>query len=327
MMESLLPSLWYLTVCGELALYIMLDGANLGIGLLSLFPQKEGRRSLMMHILSPIWNANETWLVVAAGTLFGAFPAAYSIGLNALYVPGVIILVGLIGRAVSFEFHEYAVQKHLWMRVFGISSLLVIIGQGCALGGLLSGIAIENGSFGGSAWNWATPLTAIITIGIICSYIVLGYAYLIGRPEYEHRHIAYGRIFGSALVTFVALGFATFLLPSTSYTFFQRWSSEPTMYFLFADAACIALVSLVLLYDMYKKQHPSHIYYLSLAVFALGALGMLIGTYPYLLPPNLTIADAASPTSTLLFMLWGIGPLLPIILLYNWYLHRVFRKK
>ena len=153
MSAFLLPIIWYLLICAALALYVLLDGANLGSGILSLFPQKEEQRASMLSTLSPIWNANETWLLVAAGTLFGAFPAVYSIGLNALYAPGVVILIGLLLRAVSFEFHTYAVNKAFWTRVFGIGSLITAIGHGLAVGGLLSGITIVDGHWRHGGFN------------------------------------------------------------------------------------------------------------------------------------------------------------------------------
>lgn len=148
--DAILPIIWFFIISGELALYAILDGANLGIGLLSLLPQPEDRRALMLHTLGPIWNANETWILVAAGSLFGAFPAVYSITLNALYIPGMIILIGVILRAVSFEFYDYSENKRLWGDVFGIGSLLAVIGQGLFFGGLLSGITIVDQHFAGA---------------------------------------------------------------------------------------------------------------------------------------------------------------------------------
>ncbi|HUD03124.1 MAG TPA: cytochrome d ubiquinol oxidase subunit II [Candidatus Paceibacterota bacterium] len=326
MSNAMLPIIWYFIICGELALYILLDGANLGIGLLSLLPQEESERSRMFNILGPIWNANETWLLVAAGTLFGAFPAVYAIGLNALYVPGMIIVVGIIGRAVSFEFYAYATNKKVWSRVFGVASFVMVVGQGSALGGLLSGIRVAGGHFAGTLWDWATPLTLLIAIGIFCGYAVLGYAYLIKEERYANKNESFSRILTYAGLTGAALLLATLLLPRTNYLFFTRWSTPPSMYALYTIAAAIVLVACMFGYDALRMRYPARLYYECLALFALGTIGMLVGTYPYLVPPSVTIFDAASPANTLRFMLWGIGPLLPIILAYQWYLHRVFNR-
>ncbi len=325
MTATLLQNVWYVIICAELALYILLDGGNLGVGILSLLPQKEEERSRMLQILGPIWNANETWLLVAAGSLFGAFPLVYSIGLNALYVPGMVIVVGLIGRAVAFEFHVYTERKVWWSKIFGVSSVLVALGQGMALGGLLSGITIAGKQFAGSVWDFATPLTLLITVGILCSYLVLGYAYLIRVERYANEHESFGHLLRYAVLTFAALLLATIFLPQTNYLFFSRWSTPPAMYALWGIALAIVAVSLWVGWELWHKRHPERLYFLCLGLFVLGTAGMLVGTYPYMLPPTLTIADAASAPATQQFMLWGIGPLLPIILAYNWYLHRIFR--
>lgn len=323
MIEFSLPVVWYLIICAELALYIILDGANLGSGIVSLLPQKEKDRANMLATLGPIWNANETWLLVAAGTLFGAFPAIYSIGLNALYAPAVVVLVGLLLRAVSFEFHAFAENKKPWSFAFGFGSLITAIGHGLLVGGLLSGIKIVDGHFGGTAYDWFTPLTLMMTVGVVASYVVLGYAYLIGRMAYQNKQ-SFMRLLLTAGITFLALGGATIFLPKTNYVFLTRWTTEPTMFYLALIAGLIALVATVLGYHVFKKIHPERLYPLSLTIFALGFIGMLIGTYPYMIPPSMTLFDAASPDNTLLFMLWGIGPILPIILGYNYYLHKIF---
>jgi cytochrome d ubiquinol oxidase subunit II len=280
-----------------------------------------------------MWNANETWLLVAAGSLFGAFPEVYSIMLNALYIPGMIIVVGLILRAVSFEFYDFAdfgkafLSKTLWSKTFGIGSLLTVLGQGMLFGGLFSGIPIVAGRFGGDAFTWATPLTTLITIGFLFAYAVLGYAYLIKRTDYELHAETFPRIALSAACALVALVSATLLLPKTNYLFFMRWSTVPSSNILTVIACLLVVSVLALAYATIKRTHQSLVYYLSLTIFALGYVGMIVGTYPYMLPPNLTLTEAASPSSTLRFMLYGIGPLLPIIFTYNWYLAHVFRKE
>lgn len=326
-MIELLPIIWYVIICAELALYIILDGANLGVGVLTLFPQKEKARARILASLGPIWNANETWLLVAAGTLFGAFPLAYSIGLNALYVPGVVVLVGLALRAVSFEFHEYAKKKEFWSFVFGFGSLITVLGQGAMLGGLISGIPVHEESFNGTAFSFFTPITVLIMIGTLGSYMVLGYAYLIRRLDYENTKESFRDLLLSVGLTFLALLSATFFLPNTSYIFFERWTSAPTMYYLLAIAVGIAITGIVLGVSVVLQKFERHLYTMCLIIFILGFVGMLIGTYPYLLPPSVTLFEAASPSNTLQFMLWGIGPILPIILVYNYYLHRIFSKR
>lgn len=325
-MTEYLPIIWFVIIAAEVALYILLDGANLGIGLLTLLPQSEKERGAVLTVLAPIWNANETWLLVAAGSTFGAFPAVYSIGLNALYVPAMVVAVGLITRAASFAFHDYSTNKHLWSRLFGIGSLLVVVGQGLLVGGLLSGISIINGSYGGGAFDFFTPITGLFTIGIFFSYVVLGYSYLIRRIDYHLQKETFLRILGAAVFVLVSLFAATFVLPKMNYIFMERWTVAPTEYILYGIAALIAAVSITLGYYTIAQKHAERIYLLVLAIFALGYVGMFVGIYPYIVPPNVSIFDVASPPSTLQFMLVGIGPLLPIIFAYSWYLHKVFNK-
>jgi cytochrome d ubiquinol oxidase subunit II len=324
-LAEFLPLLWFVTICIELALYAILDGANLGVGVLTLLPQPENRRTLIIHSLSPMWNANETWLLVAAGTLFGAFPAAFGIFLNAMYIPGMVVVVGLIVRAVSFEFYDYSDDKSFWSKIFGTGSLLAVLGQGMLFGGILSGIPIKDNVFAGNIFTWATPLTILITIGFFFAYLVVGYAYLLNMTDYEIKKGTFSSISLAAAATLVSLLGATFLLPTTNYVFFTKWTEAPTSYVLFSIAGLIGICSILLGYYITTKRHYHNLYYLCLAIFALGYIGMLVAVFPYVLPPSLTIYDAASPTSTLTFMLYGIGPLLPIILAYNFYLARVFR--
>lgn len=326
MTGSILPIVWFVIIAAEVALYILLDGANLGVGLLTLLPQGQSNRNKMLDVLAPIWNANETWLLVAAGSTFGAFPAVYSIGLNALYVPAMVVAVGLITRASSFAFHDFSANKQLWSRLFGVGSLFVVIGQGFLVGGLLSGITIVDGHYGGGAFDFLTPLTGLFTVGIFSSYVVLGYSYLIKRMNYSLQGETFARILIAALVTLGALFAATFVLPKMNYIFMERWTVAPTSYLLFTIAGAIGLAALVLTYNAIFRKHPEQMYFLVLLIFALGYIGMIVGVYPYIVPPSVSIFDVASPDSTLSFMLVGIGPLLPIIFAYNWYLHIIFNK-
>lgn len=324
---SILPIVWFVIIGLELALYVLLDGSNLGIGILSLLPQKEENRDMMLHVMGPIWNANETWLLVAAGSLFGAFPAVYSIGLNALFVPAVVIAVGLISRAASFAFYDVSESRAIWTRIFGIGSLLVAIGHGLLFGGLLSGITIVDGHFAGGPFDFITPFSILFTIGLFFAYVVLGYSALITKLDYSLQVETFPRILGAALVTFVALLGATLVLPRMDYIFMERWTMAPTSYLLFLIAGAIFAVSVVLAYNAIAKKNPEQMHFFSMLIFVLGFAGMVVGIFPYIVPPAVSIFDVASPDQTLKFMLIGIGPILPIVLAYNYYLHKVFGSK
>lgn len=318
-----LPTIWLLIIGLQIGLYIILDGADLGIGVLSLFARSEQRRSLMMHVVGPIWDANETWLVIAAGTLFGAFPLAYGIIFNALYIPAFIILFGIMLRAVSFEFRNHG-NRHFWGVAFGVGSLLTVLGQGFAAGGLLGGIATENGSFAGGPWDWLSPLTFFMTIGVVMSYVVVGFAYLIKKTDISEK--GFFAVLVGSFIAFAGFFLSTLLLPEIQSLFLERWTTMPTAGILLALSAAIGGVSLVLLWAALHHRLERYLHYLCMSIFALAMLGILVGAYPYIIPPSITIYDAAASDATLTFMLWGIGPLLPIIFAYNFYLYRVFSR-
>ncbi|HUR36075.1 MAG TPA: cytochrome d ubiquinol oxidase subunit II [Vicinamibacterales bacterium] len=323
--DATLPVIWFFIITGELALYALLDGANLGIGLLSMLPQPEDRRGLMLHTLGPIWNANETWLLVAAGSLFGAFPAVYSVTLNALYIPGMAVVIGLILRAVSFEFYDYGEGKWLWGDAFGVGSLLTVLGQGALFGGLLSGIRTEGQQFAGGPFDWVTPVTLLVMVGVFFGYVIVGYANLIRKTGYEVAGETFPRILGAGIITLIALTGASLLLPREYSIFLVRWTTPPTNFVLFGLAALIVAAFAVVVWNVTRQRDMHLVFPLCQAIFVLGYVGVLVGIYPYMVPPSLTLFDVASPPNTLRFMLYGIGPLLPIVLAYNWYLAHVFR--
>ena len=179
--ESYLPDIWLLLIGFFLLYYAITDGANLGIGILSLIERDAEKRRAMMNSIGHTWHASQTWLVILGGMLFGAFPLFYSIFLSALYIPIIIMLVGLIFRGVSFEFHERSRNKTLWLYSFGFGSLTTSLAQGFALGGLLAGLDIIDNHFTGSVWGWLTPYSTLVAGGLFFGYLMLGANYLIAR--------------------------------------------------------------------------------------------------------------------------------------------------
>jgi cytochrome bd ubiquinol oxidase subunit II len=320
-----LPDIWFALLCLEMALYVMLDGGDLGIGVLSLLSPQEEHRAVMMNAIGPIWDANETWLVIAGGTLFGAFPLAYGIVLNALYIPVMLTIFGFILRAASFEFYAHATHKEPWGFLFGFGNTTAAVGQGLVAGGLLSGITIQHGVFAGGALSWLSPITFLVAAGVVTSYIVVGYAYLIKQKASPFRTHGFHRLIIAAGATFLAFLTVTVLLPTQHYIFFERWSVEPSRSILIGISVAIALVSLWLLVEALMQRRPRRLHPLCQSIFALAFVGLLVGIFPYIVPPGMTLSEAAASLGTLRFMLWGIGPLLPIILTYNFYLYRVFR--
>ncbi len=324
MTTAWLPIVWFCIIGLEVVLYMLLDGTNLGVGLLSLLPQSDKRRLVLMHVFGPMWDANETWLLIAAATTYGAFPIVFSVALNALYIPAMTLGAGLILRVASYEFYAHTQRtKHLWATLFGIGSLLATIGLGLLLGGLLSGIRMTRGHFSGGPFDWATLVTFLITTGIVTGFVVLGYAHMVRQSKIVSKK-GFERILLYSILTFALLASATAVVPNTNYLFLSRWSDPRYMPILWSVVGLIAASTALLVYAIHKRD-TALVPWLCNTIFIIGFFGIVVGTFPYILPPNITIFDAASSPTTQTFMLWGIGPILPIVLVYNYYISRLFR--
>jgi cytochrome d ubiquinol oxidase subunit II len=216
-------------------------------------------------------------------------------------------------------------HHHFWHKAFGFGSLLAILGQGFAAGGLLTGLRISDGHFAGGPFDWFSPLSCFVAFGIMMSYVVVGYAYLIKKTDREFAEQSFTRVIIASGLTFIAFVAATAILPFQHYIFLTRWTTEPTRSLLLAISLVIGAISCVLLYGALRHKMRQQLHNLCISIFLLAFLGLLIGVYPYMIPPTMTIFDLAASDKTLTFMLWGIGPLLPIVFGYNIYLYRVFR--
>jgi len=326
-MSGTLPIIWSGILLLEIALYVILDGADLGIGVLSLFAKNEKQRSTMMKSIGPIWDANETWLVIAGGTLFGAFPIAYGIILNALQIPIMLMVFGLIFRAVSFEFREHSDNKHFWSMAFAVGSIIAILGQGFILGGLFSGIKVINGAFAGSPLGWFNPLSILFGLGVALGYTMLGYSFLIRktkgkleRQEYHQLRIASSIAFAMSIAT-------TILLPFTHDFILNKWSNAASRNILLLFVFLAFTNFILLLRSTTEGKHENTPYTYSIVLFIITLATLLYAVYPYMIPPTTTIFEAASGSSTLSFMLFGISILIPVVLFYNVFVHKLFDGK
>ncbi len=325
-MVSGLPLLWYFLLIVTTALFIILDGADLGIGVLSL-NAGESRRSTMLAAIGPLWYANETWLVISGATLFGAFPLAYGVILSSLYIPVMMLLFGLIFRAVSVEFRSHSEHKSLWGIAFGTGCLLAILGQGFILGGLFSNLKIDGSCFAGGAWDWLNLSSVVIAVGVLAAYAMIGAANLVnktqGPVQVQNRRLLLG-IASVALAMFIAV-IAMMLMGYTSVSLI--WSRPPQAYFvpLFLLIVLFGFIMLLVSARGGKSHRGPHIW--AIVIFLSTAAATIGGIFPYFIPFSLSIMQAASPQSGLVFMLFGAGIILPIIIVYNLYVHRVFAKK
>ncbi len=308
-------------------LYVLLDGFDLGVGILSLTASTEERRSILMTSLGNVWDANETWLVLMGGSLFGAFPLAYATILNALYLPAVIMVVGLILRAVSFEFRENANRKLVWNIAFGVGSFLAALGQGFALGSVFEGITVDaQGHFAGTMWDWLTWRSVVVALTLIQGYVLIGSSYLILKTEGELQKTYFKTAVIATWTTLAGAVFITISTPAFSEEARNQLFTAPLVY-IFATIPLLGLFLIgLLLRSLYRREENTPIIWTFL-VFSLSFIGLGFIIFPNIIPPSITIYEAAAAPSSLVFMLTFIGFLIPILLFYNIYNYLVFRGK
>ncbi len=325
-LQVFLGNIWFFLIGLMLALYVILDGFDLGVGVLSLFARDEERRGIMMASLGSIWDANETWLVLLAGALFGAFPLVYGAVLHALYVPIMLMLFGLIFRGVAFEFHGHADRKSLWGAAFGAGSALAAVSQGLALGGVIQGIEVSDGRFTGGVWDWLSPFSLVVGAGVLSGYTLLGAGYLIMKTGGEVQERSFRRARVASWLMFAAGAVVIVATPLLHPHIAVRWFSFPAFFYL-ALLPVGVVAAFILLQRSLRRRREHAPFVWSLVIFVLSFMGLAFSLNPYLLPPSVTIENAAASPKTLVFMLTGIGMLLPVMLIYNGYLYLVFRGK
>lgn len=324
---SFLPTLWFGFLGLFLALYVILDGFDLGVGILSLFSADDHRRGVLMASLSNVWDANETWLIVLGGALFGAFPLAYGTILSALYIPVFGMLFGLIFRAVAFEFREHAQRKGVWNLAFGVGSLVAALAQGFALGGVIAGLPVdEAGHFDGSVWHWLSPQAAVVALGVVAGYALLGATYLIMKTTGPLQQVHYSHARRMAWATMIVAGLVTVMTPWSYPHVATRWFQDPGLW-LFAPWPILGLLAFWRLLAGLRRGREARPFGWAVVIFLVSFLGLAMSLYPYIIPVEVTIHEAAAAPEALVFMLVGIGLFIPIMLVYNAFQYRVFRGK
>jgi cytochrome d ubiquinol oxidase subunit II len=329
-METLkyfLPQVWFVILALFLFLYVMLDGFDLGVGILSLTSDDDERRSILMTSLSNIWDANETWLVLMAGALFGAFPLAYGTILNALYIPITVMVFGFIFRAVAFEFRELSKRKLFWNFAFGAGSFAAALGQGFALGAVLEGIEVDKeGHFIGTTWDWLSIPSVLVALTLIQGYVLIGSTYLIWKTTGELQETHYKTAKIAAWTTLIGAIFITITTPifyeSTRLRVFQQ-----PLVFIFAIIPLLGIVLVSQLLSSINRRQERAPFIWTILLFVLSFIGLGLIVFPYIIPTEITIYDASADPSSLVIMLIFIGLLIPVMLFYNLYQYIVFRGK
>jgi cytochrome bd ubiquinol oxidase subunit II len=316
---------WVTLLAISILLYVLLDGFDLGVGMLFGWTRNESERHAMIMAVAPIWDGNETWLVVTAVILWGAFPVAYSILLSAFYLPLLVMLAGLILRGVAFEY-RYKTQRMrwLWNWSFAGGSFAASFIQGLTVGALVEGLPIANGQYTGGEFGWFSPFAALCGLGLCLGYALLGACWLIKKDEGELRERAY------RLVPYLAVGLLVFLVVVFAYALAEnlrvlsRWLERPYLFiFPVIGALCVAVLAFSVRYR--RDDLP----FSMVVLIFLAAFGTLaISFWPYIIPFVLTIEEAAAPQSSLAFMFWGEGLFVfPLLLVYTAISYSVFRGK
>jgi len=326
-LKDFLPQVWFVILALFLFLYVMLDGFDLGVGILSLTSSDEERRGILMTSLGNIWDANETWLVIMGGALFGAFPLAYGTILNALYIPIFIMIFGLIFRAVAFEFREHSSNKTFWNFAFGAGSFIAALGQGFALGSVIAGIKVDaSGHFIGSTWDWLDWRSLLVALTLIQGYVLIGSTYLILKTQGELQKTHFKTAKLAAITTFIGAILITIATPVVYETVRIKLFSAPLVY-VFAVIPVVGVWLIWNLLSSLNREEENTPFVWTILLFLLTFIGLGLIVFPYIIPNQITIYQAAAAPSALVFMLTFIGVLIPIMLFYNIYNYVVFRGK
>lgn len=322
-----LTVIWAFIIAFAVFAYVVMDGFDLGIGIL--FPTfKAGReRDRAMNSIAPVWDGNETWLVLGGGGLFAAFPLAYAVILPATYPLIIAMLLGLVFRGVAFEYRwRDPGHQAFWDKAFTGGSFVSALAQGMTLGALLQGIEVEGRAYAGSWWDWLTPYTLLTGLGTVAGYALLGSTWLIWKLEGEEQAHARKLAIRSGAATIVLMGAVSLYNITLNGEYAARWLSAPEIYWVAPVPILTAIVALSMLRAILKDRN-SKPFWLGIALFFLGMSGLGVTIWPYAVPESVTIWEAAAPYRSQAFMLVGVALTLPLILAYTAWAYWVFRGK
>lgn len=323
-----LPLLWAVIIGFGLMMYVIMDGFDLGIGILFPFVRDRDDRDVMINSVAPVWDGNETWLVLGGAAMLAAFPLAYAVILSALYLPLMLMLAGLIWRGVAFEFRFKADESHkrFWDHAFIWGSYTAAFSQGLALGAFINGFEVRDGAYAGGLFDWLTPFSLFTGFGILVAYALLGATWLVMKTEGElqARMRALGRPVTLALVALIVI--VSLWTPLAHADIAARWFSLPNLVLFAPVPVLVALATWALLKTLRNDSHAAP-FVLSLVLLFLGYSGLAISLWPNIIPPAISIWQAAAPPQSMGFALVGALFIIPFILAYTAWSYYVFRGK
>lgn len=324
-----MDTIWFIFVAFMIAMYVLLDGFDLGLGILFPFMENEAERDVAMNSVAPIWDFNETWLVLGAAGLFGAFPLAYAVLLPAFYLPILVMLIALVFRGVAFEF-RFKVHEHkpFWSRSFFFGSLFATFAQGVVLGSFVQGVPVANRQYAGGAFDWLTPFSLLTGVALVFGYALLGATWIVAKSTGRLHDWAQWAAVRLTLIVIGFMGLVSLCVPFLNEDIADRWFSWPNIAYLSPVPVLVAITG----YWLYREVHRAAgrelmPFLLAMALFLLGFIGLAISLWPNLIPPEISIYEAAAPRSSQVFLLVGVLILLPVLLAYVAYTYWVFGGK
>lgn len=322
-----LSMIWIVIIAVGVLIYVILDGFDLGIGIIFPFISSAEERDVMMNTVAPVWDGNETWMVLGGAGLFAAFPLVYSTVLSALYMPIILMVVALIFRGVAFEFRFKAKRtKHLWDKAFIGGSIISSFLQGVILGAYIQGIKTTNGIFTGGGLDWLSPFSLFTGLGVVILYATLGCGWLIFKTDHELQDRMFKLMPKLTVCLFILFGAVSLYTPLAHAEIAERWFSTPNLYYFSPVPVLVALFTFLIFRALKQRQEFAPFIY-TLVLVVLAYTGFLISLWPYIIPPSVTIWQAAAPQSSQMFALIGALVLIPIILFYTGLSYWVFRDK
>jgi cytochrome d ubiquinol oxidase subunit II len=323
----LLTAAWAGIVAFAVFAYVVMDGFDLGIGILFPAFRVGEERDQAMNAIAPVWDGNETWLVLGGGALMAAFPAAYAIILPAAYPLMIAMLLGLVFRGVAFEFRwRDAVHRPLWDAAFTVGSLAAALAQGMTLGALLQGVKVVDGAYAGGWLDWLSPFSVLTGLSVAVGYALLGATWLIWKTEAGARQRARWLALRLGIATLAAIAAVSAATPFLAYDYWHRWFGMPGLV-LTAPVPLLVIAAALTFFRTLRRGAEHAPFLMALSLFLLGFAGLGVSMFPYVVPRALTIWDAAAPPASQKFMLVGVGVILPVILGYTAWAYWVFRGK
>lgn len=324
-----LPLIWFVIIVFATLMYIVMDGFDLGIGILFPVTRDGHDRDVMVNSVAPVWDGNETWLVLGGAGLFGAFPLAYAVITDALTIPLTLMLIGLIFRGVAFEFRFKATEAHrpFWDKAFLSGSLLATFSQGVVVGAFINGFKVTGRTFSGGALDWLTPFNLFCGLGLVIAYALLGASWLVmksGEPLQGKMRAAAKKLL---LALLVVIGVISLWTPLSHGAIADRWFSMPNLLFFSPVPLLVIALSIWLWRCLGNEEVHRRPFLLTLGLIFLGFSGLGISIWPNIIPPDISFWQAAAPPQSQGFMLVGALLIIPIILVYTFWSYYVFRGK